>query len=1523
MSKEVEKDEENTSDLSPFSDVLSSDYFLDECPALLSQVPDSFDLGRTRVRLNSIAASARHIAIGSECGALFLFNRRIGQSVKPLRTDHCEVISAMEFCPDRKDGTELLAIGHHSGKLVILSLPCADAANPKLLQHVQDQAHRHSAVRCLCWSFDGRMLFSGDEFGMVLVTHVDFTNEHFPLGVVESGGVGGEGPPIVQMLSSGPLFAFAKGKNCKVFNWQKDNETVAEVTAQKQIVSIHLSSNAFDHLSLLQSDGTIWRKFFAEKDGKLFELGSISSDIFHGRQLRILSFSDCDGPSWALWTQNGHIEKCCLSAEGFAVDKLALEGHVDQVLSVCASSSASSSPSSSDELFLLSAPSLHPLQQRRRIFRLSRLSSAHPSLTICSPPPTNGHSLLFGYFYGTVGRAVGELGRLKDAAAGSDGIEKSKLLPKGSEELLGRLNRELDLFLMGDGAKEVDEVGGCKTANTLTDFLPEFGSVFPDGTTKIASGLHQMFGQFYQQSSNLFPSSAEDKTSQNEKATENDRLSVGGTSSRENICQRWERRDSPAKMSPPLTEFSCSVEGDEFAHLADQFANGKMEEEKGREKVRVERKRIVVRRKKLKNNGRRRRDREEEKEERKGKRRKPSLEEEKRHEERDDEDNATLTDWEQQRTTNWTAPEGVGTEGRDGRWTPGAVPDERQQQILEVLGIVPKPMASSENGSKEMLILQKLQNQPMKDDNELEEGPNESQMSKSVNEGTKDGEIDSEPLADLKVHNANGYSFPPANRGQFVEDEFPTIVPSVSLADLFALFPSSSVAHSSVSAALSPPPPPPFSSSPSVTFSSSASSSSSSFSVHPSPHYQSLLRLSPPDQCQWRRLDVPFTVSDLTLCRHYLIACPGHKRTTKSPSVEKQRPHYLMANLLGDKRAMDEWVPLRVNASAVAVNDEGTLLWRIYDGVAYSPCSPPDPICPSATLSRTTAWMEMSNQFEGDIVQIALNSQNAWFLADTGRTKKERTVWVQMFLPEMGIFHRAVDEDSRHFFTQLAVSDHAVWTLSGGFVVARVGLKLDLAPMGLDWADIDGQPRKFVSIVLHEHTGFGLERNGNVWFVHGVAENAPFGLVRLGSPVSPLSLWVCSPLGDPSLGLSPSSEWRLHVGAPGVFVVVGSVLLHTNSPLIGDYFGHVVPDRLALNDHFTLITASGFCGLANECLYLCQPASNELFSFSLRKRHFTSLPPYCSNSSAKVKCLSATHTHLFVLDNSGKLYVRPVGLQAEVNGGRIRRQWLRVVMPSEDTSSEMDRAFVGLSSPFSLVSVAVCSSSVWVVSDEGSVWASHSLHSNHSSPSEIDPNDGPIEMTWIKIEGPTPGKEADLQIRVSPSGNSVWLFSKSSGIGWFRTDLSERNRTGRRWTTSKTIQSIYIDELAVSDVSVWALANGTGQLHRLFPFGWQPMDVRLKALSVDAFEGRLWALDNEFRIVRHEMAVVSHPPFGVSSDRSELENNENLMPWQPKAHTTLRTKGHLQTFSSDVAGNISAESVRWAFNFKRMFSFFR
>lgn len=135
----------------------------------------------------------------------------------------------------------------------------------------------------------------------------------------------------------------------------------------------------------------------------------------------------------------------------------------------------------------------------------------------------------------------------------------------------------------------------------------------------------------------------------------------------------------------------------------------------------------------------------------------------------------------------------------------------------------------------------------------------------------------------------------------------------------------------------------------------------------------------------------------------------------------------------------------------------------------------------------------------------------------------------------------------------------------------------------------------------------------------------------------------------------------------------------------------------------------------------------------------------------------------------------------------------------------------------------------------------------------------PAETYWQFVDTPPTlmtGEKIDL-VRCSPSGKYVWVISSSVCRMWARCDVSEAGRCGRLW--SETCNDVKMVELAVSDNAVYGLSLATNQLYRLRslsmanPSGlyWKPLPISLRAISVDAFEQRLWGLDMENRLVKH------------------------------------------------------------------------
>ncbi|KAI6225451.1 hypothetical protein M3Y99_01338000 [Aphelenchoides fujianensis] len=554
----------------------------------------------------------------------------------------------------------------------------------------------------------------------------------------------------------------------------------------------------------------------------------------------------------------------------------------------------------------------------------------------------------------------------------------------------------------------------------------------------------------------------------------------------------------------------------------------------------------------------------------------------------------------------------------------------------------------------------------------------------------------------------------------------------------------------------------------------------------------------------WSRIKLPFAATWFDACGEYMIVCSSKK---------SKRPHYRRFDAVDNPILGVTWTSLKYDATIVAINDTGNLLWRVDDGVAYAP------LRLESSTPFSSMWIEQAN--EGRIEAVALTKDKAWYLTNKGP-------FVQMELPEMGILFHA---EAPLRFSQIAASERAVWALRAntGALVVRVGLKH--CPMGVDWVEdgcvlehLLGGPRTFVSIVLFETTGFGLDFNGELGMVNGVDENRPFGV----------GVWqqVCSPTNaiapKTRREFAPIQQWRLKVSSAGVFINVGKCVLSAREPLTAHSLLHCIPERMSLNDNFGLISASGFMGDTHDCVYVCQPNS-EIFSDSARTRNLTSLPPF--DSPAAIVALSAVRDRLFVLDASGCVHVR-----THLNSWLTPRgkEWT-LLEDREQTA---------------LISFAASAQSLWAIRDDGAV-----LHS------PLLPESAACE--WTLVEKPknlAAGEKLD-QIRCSPSGHYVWAIASASCRAWARCDIGEAERRGAAW--SEVPNDVRMAEWAVADNAVYAIAASNSQLHRLRalsaanPAGlyWKPLPLHLRSLSVDAFEHRVWGIDLDNRLVKHQMQI--------------------------------------------------------------------
>jgi hypothetical protein len=198
-----------------------------------------------------------------------------------------------------------------------------------------------------------------------------------------------------------------------------------------------------------------------------------------------------------------------------------------------------------------------------------------------------------------------------------------------------------------------------------------------------------------------------------------------------------------------------------------------------------------------------------------------------------------------------------------------------------------------------------------------------------------------------------------------------------------------------------------------------------------------------------------------------------------------------------------------------------------------------------------------------------------------------------------------------------------------------------------------------------------------------------------------------------------------------------------------------------------------------------------------------------------------------VLDSIGCVHVR-YGLNSALS--RTGRKWELLTLEGMTGA---------------VISIAASRNSLWVVTSDGEIWASD-----------------PIRISWTKIDRPKNASNERLdQVRASPTGKYVWIFAPSTGRSWARNDINEINPKGKMW--SEACNDVKVADLAIAENAVWCLSTGTFQLHRLRslslsnPSGlyWKPFPFHFRAISVDAYENRLWAFDMESRIVRHQMEI--------------------------------------------------------------------
>ncbi|XGW02015.1 hypothetical protein V3C99_014240 [Haemonchus contortus] len=208
----------------------SQEVFCDSLDGISRGIPDSFDLGTVPVELTCIASSSKYIVIGAGCGALFIYNKKLGRLLRPLRTNSFEAVTCIRLIDD------FIAIGHNTGTLIVIRLPNDREGTTTIAQCIDTDSHRGSPVTCVEWSPDGAKVISGDASGTVIISTVMFDSGDFHHSFLFDGpnsvvALGFKGDSVV--IHNGLQLAVIDSRIPSNFDVISDNGTVKMILSLK------------------------------------------------------------------------------------------------------------------------------------------------------------------------------------------------------------------------------------------------------------------------------------------------------------------------------------------------------------------------------------------------------------------------------------------------------------------------------------------------------------------------------------------------------------------------------------------------------------------------------------------------------------------------------------------------------------------------------------------------------------------------------------------------------------------------------------------------------------------------------------------------------------------------------------------------------------------------------------------------------------------------------------------------------------------------------------------------------------------------------------------------------------------------------------------------------------------------------------------------------------------------------------------------------------------------------------------
>lgn len=158
---------------------------------LLSQIPQHAQRGLSKidVKLTCLDVIAEYIAIGSNVGVVFLFDRTKNTVTRLKCAEMLDAITSISLV---SSVDFMLGVGCQSGLCVAYQIPMTGKQS-KMEKYIIQDIHR-APVTCVCWSPNAMKFYSGDARGCVTCTEIDY-EQH----LCRSKEVHKEEHPVIQL----------------------------------------------------------------------------------------------------------------------------------------------------------------------------------------------------------------------------------------------------------------------------------------------------------------------------------------------------------------------------------------------------------------------------------------------------------------------------------------------------------------------------------------------------------------------------------------------------------------------------------------------------------------------------------------------------------------------------------------------------------------------------------------------------------------------------------------------------------------------------------------------------------------------------------------------------------------------------------------------------------------------------------------------------------------------------------------------------------------------------------------------------------------------------------------------------------------------------------------------------------------------------------------------------------------------------------------------------------------------------